>query len=122
MDPDRATLVIAQDMLDHESEKPVLTTNEDIKSEMADQYYITRTYSLPAYLAYSILHAKLERKQASNQAWIRIRKKVMRIRNTDTVSTSPVRVVNSTKPSFVGSGARFRSGTTRQIRSEVKHC
>jgi hypothetical protein len=47
-----ATLVIAQDMLDHESEKPVLTTSGDIKSEKADHYYITRTYSLLDYLAY----------------------------------------------------------------------
>ncbi len=60
-----ATLVIAQDMLDNESEKPMLTTSEDIKSEMADNYYITRTYSLPAYLAYSILQAST---QASKQA------------------------------------------------------
>ncbi len=42
---------ITQDILDNESEKPVWTTSEDIKSETADLYYITRTYSLPAYLA-----------------------------------------------------------------------
>jgi hypothetical protein len=36
--------VITQDIF----EKPVWTFSEDIKSEMADHYYITRTYSLSA--------------------------------------------------------------------------
>jgi hypothetical protein len=43
--------VITQDILENKSEKPVRTTSKDIKSEMADHYYITWTYSLPAYLA-----------------------------------------------------------------------
>ncbi len=64
---------ITQDILDNESEKPVWTTSEDIKSETADLYYIIRSrcslrgptwtmgdyftskqvskYSLPPYLA-----------------------------------------------------------------------
>jgi hypothetical protein len=40
--------VITQDILEDKSEKPVRTTSEDIKSEMADHYHITRTYSPPA--------------------------------------------------------------------------
>ena len=45
--------VITHDILAEKSEKPVRTTSEDIKSEMADhyRYYIKRTYSPPAYLA-----------------------------------------------------------------------
>jgi hypothetical protein len=43
--------VVTQDILENKSEKPVRTISEDIKSEMADHYYITRTYSHPAYLA-----------------------------------------------------------------------
>ncbi len=31
--------------------KPVRTTSENIESELADHYHITRTYSPPAYLA-----------------------------------------------------------------------
>ncbi len=35
----------------NKSEKPVRTTSENIESELADHYHITRTYSPPAYLA-----------------------------------------------------------------------
>ncbi len=43
--------VITQGILDNESEKPVWTTSEDIKSERADDYYIILRNSLPPYLA-----------------------------------------------------------------------
>ncbi len=44
--------VITQDILENKSEKPVVrTTSENIESELADHYHITRTYSPPAYLA-----------------------------------------------------------------------
>ncbi len=43
--------VITQDILENKSEKPVQTTSENIESELADHYHITRTYSTPAYLA-----------------------------------------------------------------------
>jgi hypothetical protein len=43
--------VITQDILENKSEKPVRTTSENIESELADHYHITRTYSPPAYLA-----------------------------------------------------------------------
>jgi hypothetical protein len=43
--------VINQDILENKSEKPVRTTSENIESELADYYHITRTYSPPAYLA-----------------------------------------------------------------------
>jgi hypothetical protein len=42
--------VITQDILENKSEKPVRTTSENIESELADHYHITRTYSPPAYL------------------------------------------------------------------------
>ena len=40
-----------QDILENKSEKPVRTTSENIESELADLYHITRMYSPPAYLA-----------------------------------------------------------------------
>ncbi len=43
--------VIAQDILENKSEKPVRTTSENIKRELADHYHITQMYSPPAYLA-----------------------------------------------------------------------
>jgi hypothetical protein len=39
--------VITQDILENRSE----TTSENIESELADHYHITRMYSPPAYLA-----------------------------------------------------------------------
>ncbi len=43
--------VITQDILENKSEKPVRTTIENIESELADHYHITRMYSPPVYLA-----------------------------------------------------------------------
>ena len=43
--------VITHDILENKNEKPVRTTSENIESELADHYHITRTYSPPAYLA-----------------------------------------------------------------------
>ncbi len=43
--------VITQDILENKSEKPVRTTSENIESEFADHYHITRKYSPPANLA-----------------------------------------------------------------------
>ncbi len=42
--------VITQDISKNKSEKSVRTTSENIVSEFADHYHITRTYSPPAYL------------------------------------------------------------------------
>jgi hypothetical protein len=42
--------VITQDILKNKSEKQVRTISENIESELADHYHITRTYSPPAYL------------------------------------------------------------------------
>jgi hypothetical protein len=43
--------VITQDILADKSEKPVRTTSEDIKSEMADLYHSHGRIRFPAYLA-----------------------------------------------------------------------
>jgi hypothetical protein len=44
-------VVIIQDILENKSEKPVRSTSENIESELADHYHITRMYSPPIYLA-----------------------------------------------------------------------
>ncbi len=47
----RIDAVLTQDILENKSEKTVQTISENIESELADHYHITRTYSPPAYLA-----------------------------------------------------------------------
>ncbi len=42
--------VINQDILEDKSEKPVRTTSENIESELADHYHITRTHCPPGRL------------------------------------------------------------------------
>jgi len=49
--------VITQDILADKSEKPVRTTSEDIKSEMADLYHSHGRIRFPAYLADWIQHS-----------------------------------------------------------------